>query len=397
MATTALAPLLAIAAPVSAPLAQLQQPPAAPRAQRPAGSVRRLSLGDVVRLAAERNAGVDLARARAAQADARIRQRRADFFPTISASAVEGGRTFNTATLGFAFRGPDGASFFDPNGEVLGPVITTDLRARVTQSILDPAAIARLRDARASAAAAGAESDVAAEQAAAAAAAAFVRLLRADAQVAARRADSTLAAELLAIAQDQLAAGVGVALDVTRARAQAAQVRAQTVAARLERERASLELARVLALDPGDAVVAGDSLASLGLPSDSPLDNLATERAIAYRPDVRAIDAQLAAAAQRERSIRRETLPTLAAFGDRGPIAGDGTPFLSTYNWGVQLTVPIFNGFRTQGKLAEQGAVRRELDVRRRELARQVALDVRSAHEELVAAREQLDAAGERV
>lgn len=360
-------------------------------------SARRLSLGDVVRLAAEQNAGVDVARARLAQANARIRQRRADLYPTISASAVEAGRTFNTATLGFAFKGPDGSSFFDPDGEVLGPVITTDVRARITQSIFDPGARARLRDARTAATATGTESDVAAEQAAGAAAAGYIRLLRADAQVAARRADSTLAVELLSIAQDQLTAGVGVALDVTRARAQVAQVRAQQVAARLERERATLDLARVLSLAPGELLVAGDSLAGLAVATELLADDALAERAVARRPDIRALDAQLTVASERERTIRQESLPTLSAFGDRGPIAGNGTPFLSTYNWGVQLSVPIFSGFRTQGKLEEQAAMRHELELRRHDLARQVALDVRGAREDLAAARDQLDAARERV
>ena len=229
------------------------------------------------------------------------------------------------------------------------------------------------------------------------AATSYIRLLRADAQVAARLADSTLAAELLSIAQDQLKAGVGVALDVTRARAQVSQVHAQQVAARLEHDRAALELSRVLNFAAGETVVAGDSLAGLGLAADAASNAMLVERAIARRPDIRALDAQLTAAAQHERAIKRESLPTLSAFGDRGPIAGNGTPFLSTYNWGVQLTVPIFSGFRTQGKLEEQAAVRRELELKRTDLARQVALDVRGAREDLAAAREQLDAANERV
>lgn len=361
-------------------------------AQAPAA--RRLSLGDVVRLATEQNAGVEVAHARTAQAAARIRLRRADLLPNISASAVEAGRTFNTATLGFAFRGADGSSFFNPDGEVLGPVLSTDLRARVSQVLFDAGALERLRVARTAATAAGTEADVAAERAAGQAAAGYVRLLRADAQIAARRADSTLAADLLGIAQDQLTAGVGVALDVTRARSQAAQIRAQQVAARLERDRAALELSRILGLAPDERLIAADSLAALALPETAPRD---LDLAVAQRPDIRALDAQLVTATQAERAIRRDKLPTLSAFGDHGPIAGDGTSYLRTYSWGVQLSVPIFAGFRNEGRLEEQAAARHELEVHRRDLARQVGLDVRGARDELAATREQLDAARERV
>ena len=59
-----------------------------------------------------------------------------------------------------------------------------------------------------------------------------MRVLRADAQLAARVADSSLAEELLGIARDQLGAGVGIALDVTRAQSQRAATRSQLITAR---------------------------------------------------------------------------------------------------------------------------------------------------------------------
>lgn len=65
-----------------------------------------LSLGDAARLAALRSAPVVAARHRAEQADARVTQRRADLLPNVSASAVENGRTLNTATFGIDFPSP---------------------------------------------------------------------------------------------------------------------------------------------------------------------------------------------------------------------------------------------------------------------------------------------------
>lgn len=358
------------------------------------GAPRPLSLGDVVQLAAGQNAAVDVAHARLAQANARIRQRRADLLPNLSASAVQGGRTFNTSTLGFAFAGPDGVPFFDPDGQVIGPVHTVDIRAHLSQSLFDAAAFERVRAARVAADAVGTEADAAAEQAATSAAVAYIRLLRADAQVSARAADSTLAAELLTIAQDQLRAGVGIALDVTRARAQVSQLHAQGIAARQERARASLELARILSLPPEEDVVASDSLASLSLATAGDGD---VALALSQRPELRALDAQLDAAEVAAKAIRRERLPTLSAFGDNGPISGEGGSYLRTYTWGIQLSLGIFDGFRRDARLEEQAASREELEFRRRDVARQVALDVRGATTDLAAAREQLDAARERV
>src|SRR5205085_1871328 len=74
-----------------------------------------------------------------------------------------------------------------------------------------------------------------------------------------------LAAELVSMPQRQLRAGVGVGLDVTRAQSQLASTRAQLIAARNERNRASLDLLRALGLPISSRVALSDSLTTLGL------------------------------------------------------------------------------------------------------------------------------------
>jgi outer membrane protein len=351
-----------------------------------------LSLGEAVRLAATQNAGVEVARFRASQADARVRQRRADLLPSLSAAAIQSQRTQNTATFGFDFRSPTGEAFFDPQGQLLGPIPTLDLRARLSQSVLDLGAFERVRAADAG----EAETAAAAEQAAGNAAVAYLRAARASAQLAARQADSLLAAELLDIAQDQVRAGVGIALDVTRARSQAAQIRAQLIAARAERDRATVDLARVLSFPVNTPLVLTDSLA--GLATDVTVsESEAVGRAISTRPEIKSVEAQLTSVTRSENAIRRERFPTISAFADNGPIARNGRSYINTYTWGLQLSVPIFDGFRREARVEEQEALRREYGVRRRDLEQQVALDVRAAELDLNAAREQLAAARERL
>jgi outer membrane protein len=356
----------------------------------------RLSLGEAVALAADRNAAVHAARFRADQADARVRQRRADILPNLSASAVESGRTFNTASLGIDFKGPAGQSFFDPRGQVEGPVNTLDVRGRLTQSLFDLGAVERIRAARAAADASDADIEAAAEQAAGNAAVAYLRALRADAAVAARRADSTLASELLSIAEDQLRAGIGIALDVTRARAQAAQIRGQLITAENDRSRAALDLSRVLALPVDASIVLTDSLTSLPMDVAS---NQARDlaQALGARPELRALDAQVASIERTVKSQRMERLPTISAFADDGIFARNGGKYLPTYSWGLQLSLPIFDGFRREARVEEQSALKREYDVRRRDLHQQFGLDLRGAEIDLASAREQLAAARERL
>jgi outer membrane protein TolC len=357
-----------------------------------------LTLGAAARLAAEKSAGPEAARTRTDQAEARVRQRRADLLPNLSGTASDGERTFNSASFGISFNDPlTGRSLFDPNGQVLGPVRVWDVRGTVRQTIADFSVLERVRAARASVTASRADASNAAQQAAAAAASTYIRGLRAEAQLAARVADSTLAEELLRIARDQVTAGVGIALDVTRAQSQVAAMRAQLIAARNARDRARLDLHRALGLPLGTSIELADSLVALPTSGALPSEQEATDRALHTRADLRAADEQINAADRQLSAIKAERLPNLSAFADQGTTGKATDHLLSTYEWGLQVSVPIFDGFRREGRLDEQKSALRELDIRRRDLAQQAAIEVRGALLDLASAREQLTASEERL
>lgn len=356
-----------------------------------------LSLGDAARLAAKQSAPALAADLRTREAEARVTQKRADLLPSLNTSALESGHTLNSATFGFDFPTPAGEKpILDPGGQIIGPVNTLDVRARVVVPAIDFAARQRVETARAGVRASQAEARAAGEQAAASAAVAYLRVARADALVTARAADSALADTLLSIARDQLHAGVGVGLDVTRAQSQLSGIHAQLISARGEASRSRLELIRAIGA-PLDANISIASPlqrmdANAGIPDEAAAIALAMSR----RADIEAANRQLDAGRQGSRAIRAERLPNLNAFADDGEI-GKGTHFLNTYLWGVELSFPIFDGFRRSGKLSEQDAVNAGLDLRRRELERQVSVEVRSAILNLATARDQVVAAHERL
>lgn len=362
-----------------------------------------LSLGAAARMAAAKSAAPEAARLRTAEAEARVRQRRADFLPNLSAAALDNERTFNSASFGISFADPaTGRSLFDPNGQVLGPVKTWDVRGTLRQSLFDPSAFARLRAAKAGVTASDADAVNIAQQVAAMAATAYVRALRASAQIGARAADSTLASQLLDIARAQVTAGVGVALDVTRAQSQVSLMHSQLIAARAERERAQIELARATGLAPGTPITLADSLMApaVGAAGAAPADAneaAAIDRASRSRADIRAAVEQGAAAERQLDATRAEALPALSLFADQGSTGKATQHLLSTYNWGIQLSVPLFDGFRRSGRVDEQQTAIRELDVRRRDLEQQAAADVRAALVDLRSATELLTASEERV
>jgi outer membrane protein TolC len=203
-----------------------------------------------------------------------------------------------------------------------------------------------------------------------------------------------LATELVSIARDQLSAGVGIALDVTRAQAQLASSRAQLIAARNDRDRSLVELRRSVNVDLDTPLQLTDSLE---VPESETVENetAAADVAIKMRPDVRALDLQYTAALQQLEAIRGGHLPTVGVFGKDGPNGITLNHLLNTYSYGVQLSWPAFEGGRREAEQAEQVAMTREVDGRRRDLRRQVAADVRSALLDLSSAREQIDAARE--
>jgi len=357
-----------------------------------------LTLGDAARLAARQSALARGARLRADEADARVRQRKADLLPNFSSYVQEAGRTFNTSTLGIDFPAPPGQPpLFDPQGQVEGPVNTLDVRGRVQQNLLDFGALGRVRSAQAAARSSSADADATAEQAATIATTAYVRAMRADADLHARQADTQLATELLGIAQAQLQAGTGVGLDVTRARSQLAATRASLIASRTARDHAHLDLLRSLALPMESDIILSDSLTAAVRADSFPDEATLVAQALRNRPDILAEEQRVRAAQQGLSAIKAERLPTLGLVADDGVIGKNGAKMLNTYTWGIQVTLPIFDGFRREGRVQEQASVVKEAQIRQHDLEQQAQADVRGALLDLAGAREQLDAARERL
>jgi outer membrane protein TolC len=358
--------------------------------------VQHLSLGDAARLAAQQTAGVQSAQARVDEARARVTQARSALLPQLEAVPNWSSHTVNSASFGFNFpSAPGEPPLLDPNGQIIGPVKLWDLRGQASQSVYNPGAIGQVRAARAGVEAANADVGTAAEQAATNAAAIYVRAVRSDAVLSARRSDSTNAADLLAIARDQLEAGVGVALDVTRAQSQLAAARAQLIAARNDRDRSRLDLLRALNLPLDTRLELTDSIGTLPLP-EATSEQAAVDIALRNRPDIRAADAQLNAAQQQLAAIRATRLPSVSVFGNDGGNGIGLNHLLNTYTYGVQVNWSLFEGGRREGQTQEQEAVARDIEVRRRDLRQQAAVDVRGAMLDIASAREQVDAARER-
>ncbi|HKJ03209.1 MAG TPA: TolC family protein, partial [Longimicrobiales bacterium] len=357
----------------------------------------RLTLGDAARLGAERSATVQQARSRVEAAEARIRERTGDLLPTLDADVLRGARTFNTASFGLDFpTAPGQEPFFDPAGEVVGPVRSADVRARVEMPLLDLAALGRRKGAQAGAVAAEEEMAALKEVAGAAAARAYVGVLRGRAEVDAREQDLALGNELLGVARDQLEAGVAVALDVTRAEAQVATVRAQLLAARHRAQVAELALRRTLRLGDDVPLELADDLGETTV-GDVPDEGVAVSAAMGQRGDLRTAEAYRSVAEESLATVKAGRLPKLTVGLDDGYYGKGFGGMLNTYSWTFRLSLPVFDGFQRSAQIQEEQARARELDYRIEDLQADVEFQVRQAILNLNSAQEQVSAADERL
>lgn len=350
-----------------------------------------LTLGTAVRRSVGETPSVTIANLEADIAAARVRQSRAALLPTLSANASWVNRSFNIHSLGIDLSSFGGQTALPDR---VGPFSTVDARGTLTETLFDYSSLLRIRAAGAGRDAAVSERDVVAERAAEGTALAYLQVLRGQATVRAREEDVRLARDLVVLADAQVRAGVSTAIDVTRARTQLTSAQGMLLVAQNEEQQAEIALARALGLDPGTPFHFTDTLSTaLGIsaaPTDLPkAEAFARDR----RPEL-TLEREQAQRARLARSAAgAERLPRLdveADWGFNGPAVDRS---ITTRQVAVQVTVPILDGFRREGRIAEQSAAASEANVRLDDLQRQVRADVQSALLDLGSARQQEEVA----
>jgi outer membrane protein TolC len=199
----------------------------------------------------------------------------------------------------------------------------------------------------------------------------WLALQRAEAVLATASATVARSRRFQGLAEARLGAGLGVAIDRTRAevavlRDELAEREARTavVSARQDLAAALLLPAEELAL-PASAPL----LPVAELPSPAQAEDLAQAPLV---PAVQAAQASVEAARRDRQATAAQALPTLDAWAQAGAYTsanGEG-PFVSG---GVAATVPLFQGGRVRaersGALADETAARAGLDAARADIA----------------------------
>jgi outer membrane protein len=276
---------------------------------------------------------------------------------------------------------------------VVGPFNSVDVRAKATQSVFDFSSIRRYQSSRAAVRAANSDRGATDNSVSTTVAKAYLAALRANADVEAYQANVALAEAVLKQSENQKNAGTGTGIEVTRAKVQLANERQHLLVVQNDRNKAQLQLLRVMGLNLGTELDLTDKL------SYEPVDTITVEQAEAdalkYRPDVQAQAEREAASRLNANSVKLERLPSLYAYADYGTTGTNGAivSLLPTRDYGVALRVPIFDGGRRDARRAETASQFRQERVRTNDLHEQIDLEVRMALDSLHSAEEQVKVA----
>jgi outer membrane protein TolC len=404
-------PLLAAicAAPQSPAAAQTTPPPAATAPPRqtpapattgtgttspflggvPAGTVSaeplKLTVIDAILRALDHNLGVltaeeALGRARGARWIAL-----SQVLPNLNGRLSETRQKINLAAFGF---GTGGGPSFPGMPDLVGPFNVFDARLFLTQSVFNLEAINDARSESHALDAARLSRENARNFVIHVAGNLYIQALAAATRADAARVQLETAQALYQQAVTLRQSGIVAGIEVLRAQVQLnAQQQRFTVAA-TDFEKLKLTLARVVGLPLGQAFTLDANLPELVAPTVT--FDQAVERALKARPDYQAAQARVRAAEATRAAVVGSQLPSINVSADVGEIGLTPGDARGTFTLVGSVSVPIFNGGRTHGRLLQADADLRARRAEAEDLRASIYYEVRTAFLDLQATTEQL-------
>ena len=385
--------MVAIAACVLLPVASFAQvrpslPPDSPFGGGvPQGTVTsdtlKLSILDVIKRALDHNLGVILAEEGATGAGANRAVALSDLLPHVSGRVSQERRKTNLEAFGFPLR----AEF----PRIVGPFSVFDARVFLSQTVLDMSAVNDLRAADHSVTAAKHSARSARDLVVLVAANLYLQTLATGARAQTARAQLDTAMSLHQQAINLRQSGLVAGIDVVRAEVRLSTERQRVTASTNDYEKSKLQLARVIGLPLGQTFELVQEIPSIPVPEMTLEEALA--RAYRDRPDYLAAQERVQEAESARRAIVGEALPSVRVTADYGAIGLHISSALPTFSIVGALSVPIFEGGRVQGRLAEADSELRTRRAQAEDAKAEIYYDVRTAFLDLKATEEALQTA----
>lgn len=336
--------------------------------------VLRLSLKDAIEAALDKNPNVRLYKERIEAARGFATTQLGALLPNVGSSARYSNQTFFRGTIGGS---PTRSDPFD----------IADARATLSQSLFSWSLIERWRASRAALSVAEGESETTKNDTMATVALNYLEVLRNDETVTARTANVELYKELLTYMKSRQSGGMATGLDTARLETQLENERQRLELAKSDVERTKLILTNALGITFDAKLILTDELKAPDEPV--PTQDNAMSVALTKRPELKAQEQRLQVSTLMLSSVKGERLPSLQAQGDYGLIGNRIDATLNTYNVGVTLSIPIFDGGQREGRIGESRSRLLQEEIKMDMVKRQITMELREALVTLVSAKEQ--------
>lgn len=306
-----------------------------------------LDLRQAVTIAARQQVRVLVARERVQQALSQLSEARSFLLPQVSAAAGETRQTRNLEAQGITIPGRD---------PLVGPFNSFDARLKLTQTIFDAAAFERLRSAQTGRSLSLAQERKASQDAMALAATLYLRAKRAAETLDLAQVILDRDKKRWTLARTNLRIGTGADWAVTQAQADLAESRHHRELAASEARERFLDLVAALGL-PGDQPLrfAESETVEFPLPKDGEI-----EPALERHPDVQVARRSFELSQSERSASSAQHWPKASVSGDYGKSGKSFSDSENTYTMGGQLSLPLFEGGRTQARVRGSASQVRE-------------------------------------
>ena len=327
--------------------------------------VLKLSLAEAIDAALDKNPNVRVFRERIEASRSASRTQLGGLLPNLSSTGK-----FNNQTFFFGSIGARANS-------ISQPFDIADIRASFTQSLFSLSLIERWRASRSALQVAELESATTDNDTGATVALHYFEVLRNQETLDARYANVRLYEELVAFVRSRQSGGMATGLDLARLESQLENERQRLELAKGEVERAKLTLLNSIGISYDIKLMLTDELQ--GPTALIPSLDSALESAVANRPELKAQLQRIRTAELSLSSITGERIPSLLAQGDTGLIGREFTNNVQTYNVGVLLSIPIFDGGQREGRIGESRSQFNQETLKLMLVKNQVGMELREA------------------
>jgi outer membrane protein TolC len=347
------------------------------------GSPLHLSLGESIRRALQYNLGSQSYEQSIQSAQGQRFAELANLLPNITGDLMATEQQTDLAVYGFTFSVP---GFSIPS--VVGPYHYFDLRARVTQSVLDLTARRNYRAREQMLRATQLSAQDARDLVVLAVTSGYLSVISAGARVDAARAQVAAAQAIYQQANDRHTAGLAARIDVTRTQVELQAQQQRLTARQNDFAKFKIQFGRVIGLPPGQGMTLTDRMPY------APLTGLTLEQALARaestRADLKGAQAQVEAAELARKAALAERYPSVELAGDYGVIGPSPDNSHGTFSVTGTVRFPIWQGGRARGDIEQADAALRQRRLEYEDLRARIDADIREDFLDLTSAASQV-------